>query len=500
LCDVREAAFCSNQKSNFLSLLSFAVTEIRDREIQMEILCTRPGCPRPQNSFSDLDDPPTLKTTQQKYCTSCGMPLILAGRYLPMRLLGQGGFGAAFLSRDRYTPTMRYCVVKQFQPAGNLNEQQLEIAQNLFEREAAVLEDLGNKNQQIPDLYAFFPLLAPARHGKKEEQFFYLVQQFIDGQTLEEELATKGQFSEAEVLEVLLEMLDVLAFVHQNNTIHRDIKPSNIMRDKNGRLYLLDFGAVKQVTAGNSPSGRSTGIYSMGFAPPEQMSGSQIYPSTDLYALAATCLNLLTGKKPEELYDSFNYCWNWRNYAPQTSDRLASVFDRMLLPTPKDRFQSAEEVLDALNSQQGVSTQLQSSSVGTGSQKGQPPIVNPPPTLPVQRRSFSLLELLGSAAFTGFEGVLFYIVLTSLLPSPGVSIGLLGMCMGGIVFALSRRFIEGKDLPILAGLTFLLMLVPFLRGELAISTIAIFAVLGGVGAVAVTALFRLIYQILSRFL
>lgn len=504
--DVGEAAVIfSAKRSNFLSLSSFAITGVRDREIQMEILCTRPGCPRPQNSCSDLDNSATLKTTQQKYCTSCGMPLILAGRYLPLRLLGQGGFGAAFLARDRYTPTMRSCVVKQFQPAGNLNEQQLEIAQNLFEREAAVLEDLGNKNKQIPDLYAFFPLLVPARHGSKEEQFFYLVQQFIDGQTLEEELATKNQFSEAEVLEVLLEMLDVLAFVHQNNTIHRDIKPSNIMRDKNGRLYLLDFGAVKQVTAGNSPSGRSTGIYSMGFAPPEQMSGSQVYPSTDLYALAATCLNLLTGKKTEELYDSYNYCWNWRNYAAQTSDRLATVFDRMLLPSPKDRFQSAEEVLDALNAkslapQQGANTQLQPPPVQSGTQKGQPPVVNPPPTPPVKRRSFSLLELLRGAAFTGFEGVLFYIALTHLLPSPGVSIGLLGMCMGGLIFALSRRVIEGKDLPILAGLTFLLMLVPLLRGELTIATIAIFAVLGGVAAVAVTALFRLIYKILAQFL
>jgi serine/threonine protein kinase len=481
----------------------------------MEIHCTRPGCPRPQNSFSDLDDSSTLKTTQQKYCTSCGMPLILAGRYLPMQLLGKGGFGAAFLARDRYTPTMRYCVVKQFQPAGNLNEQQLEIAQQLFEREAAVLEDLGNQHKQIPDLYAFFPLLVPARQGKKEEQFFYLVQQFIDGQTLEEELATKSQFSEAEVLEVLLEMLDVLAFVHQNNTIHRDIKPSNIMRDKKGRLYLLDFGAVKQVTVVNPQSGRSTGIYSMGFAPPEQMSGSQVYPSTDLYALAATCLNLLTGKPSEELYDSFNYCWNWKNYVPQTSDRLAMILDRMLMQIPKDRFQSAQEVLDALNfqplpPQQGTNTYVQQPSVSLGTKIGQSPVVNPPPspsvvnsppTPPVRRGySFSLLELLGSSAFIGFEGVLFYIALTHLLPSPGVSIGLLGACMGGIVFAMSRRFVEGKDLPILAGLSFLLMLVPLLRGGLAISTIAIFAALGGVAAVAVTALFRLIYKILSRFL
>jgi serine/threonine protein kinase len=92
----------------------------------------------------------------------------------------------------------------------------------------------------------------------KEDQFFYLVQEFIDGQDLEEELNSKGQFSEAEALEVLREILKVLKFVHENGSIHRDIKPSNIMRDRNGRLYLLDFGAVKQVTKG-APAGGQPG-------------------------------------------------------------------------------------------------------------------------------------------------------------------------------------------------------------------------------------------------
>lgn len=216
----------------------------------MEIYCTRPGCSRPQNVFAELDNKATLQTAQQKYCTSCGMPLILAGRYIPSKLLGQGGFGAAFLARDRYTPRMRDCVVKQFQPAGDLSLQQLTIAQNLFEREAEVLEQLGSAHPQIPDLYAFFPLSVHSVQRGKEEQFFYLVQEFIDGQTLEEELNTKGAFSEEQVIEVLREIIKVLKFVHDNGSIHRDIKLSNIIRHKNGLLYLLDFGAVKQVTRG----------------------------------------------------------------------------------------------------------------------------------------------------------------------------------------------------------------------------------------------------------
>jgi len=493
----------------------------------MEIYCTRPACPRPQNFFADLDDRETLKTTQQKYCTACGMPLILVGRYIPSKLLGQGGFGAAFLARDRYTPAMRQCVVKQFQPSGDLNPQQLKIAQDLFEREAEVLEQLGSENDQIPNLFAFFQLSVPTQQLGKDDQFFYLVQEFIDGKDLEGELAEKGKFLEAEVLEVLREILKVLKFVHENGSIHRDIKPSNIMRHRNRRLYLLDFGAVKQVAkagAAGGAAGRSTGIYSMGFAPPEQMSGSQVYPSTDLYALAVTLITLLTGKEAGELYDSYNNQWNWRNYA-QVSDTLADVLDRMLLATPNQRYSSAQEVMDALNYRPTpqplpppISPPQQPPTPPTNfpptvqppvpstTPPSQPPS-NPPVTVPPssptrsRRASFSTLELLGGAAFTGFEGALLFIALGSLLPSPAIGIGLWGMVMGGLIFAQFRRFIEKFDFVIIAVITLLpIVALEGLRNGAPIQTVILLSVLAGAGAIAITALFRLVYLLLSRLL
>jgi serine/threonine-protein kinase len=498
----------------------------------MEIYCTRPGCPRPQNYFADLDDRATLKTTQQKYCTTCGMPLILGGRYIPSKLLGRGGFGAAFLARDRYTPAMRQCVVKQFQPSGDLSLQQLKIAQDLFEREAEVLEQLGSEDDHIPDLFAFFQFSVTSLQHGKDDQFFYLVQEFISGKNLEEELADKGTFSEAEVLEVLREILKVLKYVHENGSIHRDIKPSNIMRNLNGRLYLLDFGAVKQVTKGSpagAPAGRSTGIYSMGFAPPEQMSGGQVYPSTDLYALAVTVLTLLTGKEAGELYDSYSNQWNWRNYV-QVSDTLANVLDRMLLPTPNQRFGSAQEVLDALTPQQApppinplpqrpptpitpvppAQVSTPPTAVPPSHPPTSPPVpptpINPQPTSPnlqsgSRQSAFPLIEVLTGAAFTGFEGALLLIALDSLLSSPGLSIGLWGMIMGGLIFAQFRHIIEKFDLLIIGGVTLgAIVFFQALQNGLPLNVVIGLAVLAGLGAIAVTVLFRLIYLLLSRFI
>ncbi|MEH2089561.1 serine/threonine-protein kinase [Nostoc sp.] len=467
----------------------------------MEVYCTRPRCPRPQNYFADLDDVTTLKTTQQKYCTTCGMPLMLDGRYVPSKLLGRGGFGAAFLARDRRIPGMRQCVVKQFQPSGNLTLTQLQQAQLMFEREAEVLSQLGNDHEQIPDLFAFFPVIVNSLQPGEEDQFFYLVQEYIDGQTLEEELAQQGKFSEQQVLEVLQGILRVLEFVHDRGIIHRDIKPSNIMRRRDGKLFLLDFGAVKQVTnAALGSAASSTGIYSMGFAPPEQMAGGQVFPSTDLYALAVTLITLLTNKEAIQLFDAYSNQWKWRSQVT-VNPHLADILDKMLLPAANQRFQSAQEVLRALNSQAAqAATQLNSPSVTLPPQtpQGSNPVV---PRRPSTQPAFSTLELLGGAGFSGFQGALIAIALFSLVKSPIVTLTTSALILGILIFAQTRRWIEKFDLLIIPTITFaIIFFVPFLRGGLDFPSVVILAVGAGLVAISLTAVFRLIYKLLSLLL
>jgi len=454
----------------------------------MEAYCTRPRCPRPKNYFADLDDVTTLKTAQQKYCATCGMPLILDGRYMSTKLLGRGGFASAFLARDRRIPGLRACVVKQFQPSENISSNQLRIAQQLFEREADVLAEIGREHEQIPELYAFFQVTVPSfTQPNHEEQFFYLVQEYIDGLNLEEELTQKGKFSEAEILYLLQEILKILKFVHDKGILHRDIKPSNIMRRQDGKLFLLDFGAVKQVT--NVASGSvnsSTGIYSAGFAPPEQMTGNQVFPCTDLYALAVTAVTLLTGVPATQLFDPIINQWTWRSHV-NLNPHLAQVLDKMLLPAVSQRFQSAEEVLAELCNKVVPPTVL------TALPKTQPAVQA------IQSSSqFSTWELLAGAAFSGFESALIAIALSSLIPSLILVLSITAVILALMIFAQTRRWIKKIHLLIISGITFaIVFFVPFLQAGLDIQQIVVLAVVGSLIAIVFTTLFRLIYKLLS---
>jgi serine/threonine-protein kinase len=454
----------------------------------MEVCCTRPHCQHPQNHFPDLDDIKTLKTVPQKFCTNCGMPLILRDRYLPIKLLATGGFGAAFLAIDRDTPRMRQCVVKQFQPSGNLTEEALEKSRILFTQEAGVLEEIGNEHQQIPKLFAFFTITVPNLKINKSEQFFYLVQEYISGQTLEEELAKQGNFSELKILKILREILPVLQFIHDKGIIHRDIKPSNIIRHYDGRLFLLDFGAVKLIA---NTSSSSTGIYSLGFAPPEQMQGNQVFPSTDLYALAVTLITLLTGKEANKLFDAYTNQWQWRSQI-SVNPRLAAILDRMLLSAANQRFQSAQEVLEALFPAPSAQTVLPPT---------QPPNLQPPQPIKSVQPAFTIWELLAGAAFSGFEAALIAIALFSLVKNPIITLTVAAVILNGLIFAQTKRWLEKFDLLIIPAVSFaIIFFIPFLRSNIAIEQVIILAIVAALISISVTALFRLVYKLMSSIL
>ncbi|MGK7896503.1 MAG: protein kinase, partial [Xenococcus sp. (in: cyanobacteria)] len=152
----------------------------------------------------------------------------------------------------------------------------------LFNKEADILYKLGEKSDRIPTLYAFF----------EEEGRFYIVQEYIDGNDLSDELTPGTKWDEAKVINFLQEMLEILAFVHANNVIHRDIKPQNIMRRKDSRLVFIDFGAIKEIATRPIDSSTTPFTFSIGtpdYIPIEQFRGKPEY-SSDIYALGITAI------------------------------------------------------------------------------------------------------------------------------------------------------------------------------------------------------------------
>jgi ABC-type branched-subunit amino acid transport system substrate-binding protein/serine/threonine protein kinase len=186
------------------------------------------------------------------------------------------------------------------------------------------------------------------------------VQEYIEGQSLQSELLAKGKFSEPEVIVVLREVTRILEFVHFQGSIHRNIKPSKIRRDAAGKIHLVDFGAVKQINletvdaTGDLSLRNSKSGFRLEYTLPNQRLRQEIYPSSDLYSLAVTCLNLLTGTQPQNLLDSETNKWHWRTPDLQVSDALAEILDKMLQPIPIDRFTSARDVLDTLDNKLGT--------------------------------------------------------------------------------------------------------------------------------------------------
>ena len=268
--------------------------------------------------------------------------MLLNNRYRAIQTLGSGGFGDTFLAEDTQMPSLRRCVIKQLKPIHH-NHQIYQLVQERFQREAAILEELGGNSNQIPSLYAYFQL-----NGQ-----FYLVQEWVEGETLTAKMRQQGLFTESLVQKILVDLLPVLEYIHAQGIVHRDIKPDNIiMRYKDGKPVLIDFGAVRETMATevNSQGNPTTSIVigTPGYMPSEQAMGRAVYAS-DLYSLGLTAIYLLTGKSPQTLEtDSQTGEMNWERN--NVNPNFAAVLDKAIAYHPRDRFTSAKEMLFGLQS------------------------------------------------------------------------------------------------------------------------------------------------------
>ncbi len=312
------------------------------------IYCLNPYCERPDN--------PELS----RFCHHCGTKLALRNRYQVIKPLGEGGMGRTFLAEDG-DRLGEPCVIKQFLPSPDIQKSDRAMAKaiQLFEQEARRLIQLGH-HPQIPILMGYFIENNPSNLGQQAPGL-YLVQEWIDGQDLTQELFHFGAFSEQNIRQILSKMLPVFQFVHQYNVIHRDIKPHNIMRRRTGELVLIDFGVAKELTNGaKTVTGSKVGTE--GYAAVEQLRGGKAYPGSDLYSLGVTCIQLLTNAPLHEIFDPLEGRWIWQEYlavqGKKVSDRLEYILNKMLQDSLNNRYQSATEILRDLYSSASVNPSL----------------------------------------------------------------------------------------------------------------------------------------------
>ncbi|MFB8789730.1 MAG: protein kinase [Potamolinea sp.] len=343
--------------------------------------CLNLRCQKPQNPDN------------ARFCSNCGSRLLLGDSYRAIKLISQGGIGRTFLAVDEQDTSNTHCIIKQLS-AKNQGTNNAEKAAELFRIEAVRLQELG-QHPQIPQLLAYFEpenLIGTGMVGA-------LVQTFIEGKNLAQTLQEQGTFSETQIRKILTELLPVLQFVHERGVIHRDINPENIIRrtppnppfvrggieeesnpplplPKGGtsrppfstlqrvgeeteggesELILVDFGAAKFTTK-TALAKTGTTIGSAAYTASEQLMG-KAFPNSDLYSLAVTCIHLLTNIHPFDLFSSLEGVWVWQDYLIEpVSEQLRAILDKMLSSTPRLRYQSAAEILKALNPESNIET------------------------------------------------------------------------------------------------------------------------------------------------
>ncbi len=270
--------------------------------------------------------------------------MLIQERYRLLKQIGKGGFCKTFLAVDEGQFPPIPCVVQQL----SLRNETLAV----FEQKAQWLKELG-EHPQIPALLAHF----------QYNEYFYLVQEFIEGINLAQIVEEEGAFNESQIWQLLADILPVLKFISDDNIIHRDIKPENIIRrssvkNRKESLVLVDFGAAKVFTEIDQLIGEHN-IGSAEYAAPEQAKGKAVFAS-DLYSLGVTCIYLLTQIAPFDLFDVANDCWVWQQYlTSKVSEHLAQNLDRLLQDDLSQRFQSADEVMKAM----GIESKIQNFKV-----------------------------------------------------------------------------------------------------------------------------------------
>ncbi len=302
----------------------------------------------------------------------------LDGRYEILKPLGSGGFGKTYLARDLRIPGTPYCVVKQLHCVSQ-NPQDIQLAQELFQREAESLAKLGH-HDRIPRLLAYFT--------EKEE--FYLVEDYIEGRSLEDEIQTGQPWSEAAVINLVQGLLDVLAFVHSQGVIHRDIKPGNLIRrQSDGQIVLIDFGAIKQLEQVHPPHRTGTQIGTVGFMPPEQAQGKP-RPNSDLYGIGMIGISAITGHPAIGLPDdpqTGEIVWQ---HLATVSHEFAQILNRLVRYHFQHRYQTVTEVqhdLQSISSQLVIPARAHPATESVPTQVASPIASQSPPTPPPVNRA-----------------------------------------------------------------------------------------------------------------
>ncbi|WP_254173349.1 serine/threonine-protein kinase [Planktothrix pseudagardhii] len=284
--------------------------------------CINPQCQKPQNP------------THALLCQSCGSQLRLKDRYRAIRILGQSQWNRTFLAVDEDKPSQPRCVIKQCLYPPSQPDARVEF--RVYTRKL----DPISQHPALPDLLASF----------EEKDCGYIVQDYISGRNLAEELEQEGVFQELQIWYILSEILPLLQFIHEKGMIHGDIKPENIIRRSafippTKPLILVDFAGIYPqqnfpTTLQGSPE----------YAAPEQLQG-EINAKTDLYSLGITCLHLLTQMSPFDLFNIKTNTWVWRDYLKRPiSQRLTRILTQLIERNPSKRYPSATAVMQDLKS------------------------------------------------------------------------------------------------------------------------------------------------------